>query len=371
MKRIYLDNNATTALDPRVLEAMLLDLRGGPANPSSVHFFGQKARAHLTEARGQIADFLQVKPHELVFTSGGTESLNMVLRGLFDKQAQGHIITTDIEHQCVYNTIKVLESRGCSVSYLKTGLYGAAKPEEVQAALRPDTRLIALTAVNGETGVKTDLNAIAKIAEGAGIPFVVDGVALLGKELFTIPAGVSAMGFSGHKLHAPKGIGLAFIRSQLKIPPLMTGGDQEGGKRPGTENMAGILGLAKAVTLLRDVLPGATKQMQTLRDHLEHSLKTRLGNVSINGEGERICNTSNLCFSGIDGETLLMHLDLSGIAVSHGSACASGALEPSRVLLNMGLAKEKARSSLRFSLSRETTREEIDQCIETICKLVH
>ncbi len=370
MRRIYLDNNATTPLDPRVLESMLADLYSVPANPSSVHFFGQEARARLAQARETIAAYLQVKPQELIFTSGGTESLNLILRGFFDASPPGHILTTDIEHSCVYNTVKALEGRGNPATYLKTGFFGAAKAEDVKAALKPDTRLIVLSAVNSETGVKTDLEAVAQVAKEAEIPLIVDGVALLGKERFTIPAGVAAMGFSGHKLHAPKGIGLAFIRPQLKIRPLFTGGDQEYAKRAGTENLAGILGLSRAISLLKEILPEATLRMETLRNRLEDGLKHRLGNVLINGEGPRVCNTANLCFPGIDGETLLMHLDRAGIAVSHGSACASGALEPSRVLLNMGLPRERARSSLRFSLSRLTTPEEIDLCIDAISSII-
>jgi cysteine desulfurase len=366
--RIYLDNNATTGVDPRVLEAMLIDLSPTPANPSSVHYFGQEARNRLAKARQTIAEFLQVKPTEILFTSGGTESLNMMLRGIL--QSPGHIISSNIEHSALFNTIDHLREKGSEVSYLPTGPSGRVNPQDVYESLRKDTRVIALGAVNSETGVKNDIESIAKIAQDAKVPFIVDGVALLGKELFTIPEGVSAMAFSGHKLHAPKGIGFCYLRSSLKFPSLLTGGDQEFSKRAGTENLSGILGLAKAVELLKTELPSATQRIQSLRDHLEAGLKQKIGNVLVNGTGPRICNTSNLAFPDIDGESLLIQLDLTGIAVSHGSACSSGALEPSRVLLNMGLNKKLAASSLRFSLSRWTTKEEIDRTIDTVSSLV-
>jgi cysteine desulfurase len=225
-------------------------------------------------------------------------------------------------------------------------------------------------AVNNETGVKTDIEAIAAIAQEHKIPFFVDAVALMGKEEFRIPTGVSAMAFSGHKFHAPKGIGFLMVRSSLKLAPLLIGGDQEYGKRAGTENLSGITGMATAIEILRTELPSASKRMEELRNKFEHELMQRLPDVSINGQGPRVVNTSNLAFQGVEGETLLTALDLAGIAVSHGSACASGALEPSRILLNMGCSKEVAASSIRFSLSRFTTQQEIEFCIEAIVKVV-
>jgi cysteine desulfurase len=365
MNRIYLDNNATTGVDPHVLEAMLVDLSLIPANPSAVHFFGQEAKQHLLFARQTIADFLKVKPSELIFTSGGTESLNTLLHSI-----KGHIITTNVEHSAVFNPIRLLESQSNPVTCVPVGSYGAAKPEQIEAAIRPDTRCIALTAVNNETGVKTDIESIAKIAKKADLFFIVDAVALLGKEPVTLFEGVSAMAFSGHKLHAPKGIGLTFLRAPHRIPPLLLGGDQEQGRRAGTENLSGILGLAAAIELLKTRQNDATQEMRRLRDRLERGLIDNLGNVLINGDGPRVVNTSNLSFAGVDGETLLLSLDLAGLAVSHGSACASGALEPSRVLLNMGYPRERVRSSLRFSLSRFTTEEEIDRTIDIITSIV-
>jgi cysteine desulfurase len=370
MQRIYLDNNATTGVDPRVLEAMLQELSMVPANPSSTHFFGREARHRLLRAREQIAHFLKVKPQEVIFTSGGTESLNLILRGAFEHFPKGAVISSNVEHASVFHTLEAFKKKGWQIHYLPVGPFGALNIEQLEKALDANTRFIVLGAVNSETGVKIDLEKIAKLALFAGIPLVIDGVALLGKELFDIPEGVSAMAFSGHKIHAPKGIGFAVIRSSFRFPSVFTGGEQEYSKRAGTENLSGIIGLAKAIELLSLELPSATAKMQALRDRLEQGLKEKFPSLLINGDGPRICNTSNLSFPGVDGENLLMSLDLAGIAASHGSACSSGALEPSRVLINMGVSTQLARSAIRFSLSRWTTDEEIKTCIETTSTLI-
>jgi cysteine desulfurase len=369
--KIYLDNNASTPLDLRVLAVIEEDLRNNYGNPSSSHSLGQESRKRLTQAKHSIAVFFKMKPSEIVFTSGGTEALNMVIRGLFQSNTTGHIVTSSVEHSCVYATVKAMEAAGTQATFLSPGLWGAVTFDAVKAALRPDTRLIALMAVNNETGVKTDIESIAALAEERGIPFLVDGVALLGKELFTIPSGISAICFSGHKLHAPKGIGLAIIRKSLKLTPLLTGGNQENGLRGGTENITGIVALAKAIELLNEELPLASQHMQKLRDHFEAVLLSKLPNVHINGQGPRVVNTSDLSFDGVEGETLLTALDMEGVAASHGSACASGALEPSRILLNMGIPREQARSSVRFSLSRFTTEQEIEDCLEIVIRVVN
>ncbi len=362
-ERVYLDNNASTAVDPLVLQATILALQAGQGNPSSIHAEGQTSRQMLLSARQTIASALQVKSKEIIFTSGGTEGLNTILRGVFQSYPTGHIITSNAEHASVYNTAQQL---GADVTFLPAGLWGAVSPDAVKAALKPSTRLIALMAVNNETGVKTDIESIAAIAKEAGVFFLVDGVALLGKETFSIPDGVSAMCFSGHKLHAPKGVGFLVWRSRMKVPPLLTGGNQESGLRAGTENLAGIVGLATAVAMLKDVLPEATERMERLRDRLERGVLSRVPSAAVNGQGPRVVNTANISFGNREGEVLLMNLDRKGIAVSHGSACSSGALEPSRILLNMGIPPEHARSSIRFSLCRYTTEEEIDRCIEAV-----
>ncbi len=368
--QIYLDNNATTLVDPRVVQAMVPFLSECYGNPSSMHWSGRQAQHHLMQARESIAAFFQVKPREILFTSSGTEGANMLIRGLFPTFS-GHIVTSSVEHACVYATVKKLEEKGCSATFISPGLHGAVTVDAVKAAVRPDTRCIVLMAVNNETGVKTDLAAIAEFAEAAHIPLLIDGVCWLGKERVFLPKGVSAAWFSGHKLHAPKGIGFAVVRRSVKIAPLLTGGEQEYGLRGGTENLPGIVALAEAVRLLSDELPTASLRMERLRNKLEQTLRSELPGTVINGEGQRVCNTTNLAFEGIDGETLIMLLDRQGLAVSHGSACSSGALEPSRALLNMGIPLERARSSIRFSLSRFTKEEEIDEAIRIILHIIH
>jgi cysteine desulfurase len=364
--KIYLDNNATTGLDARVLEAMLSELSPVPSNPSSSHYFGQEAKRRLQSARDLIAHFFNVKSHEVIFTSGGTEAINLLLRGF---EMSGHAITSDVEHSCVYHTMDELRKKGLDVSFLQAGLHGAVQPEQVEQAIRADTRFIVLMAVNNETGVKLDIDAIAQIAQKASIPLIVDGVAWLGKEQFTLHPGISAICFSAHKFHGPKGVGFAIVRPPIKIHPLLTGGQQEFSLRPGTENLAGIIGMAKAIELLNVELPEATHRMAMLRDRLEQGLIEQAAAV-VNGTGSRICNTSNLCFPDVGGEDLLIGLDMAGIAVSHGSACSAGALEPSRILLNMGIPHKLARSAIRLSLSRNTTLDEIDRAIAMIATLV-
>lgn len=371
MRKIYLDNNATTPLDPRVIETMQEALVSLPLNPSSTHTFGQEAKQLLTKARDSLAHALHVKPHHLIFTSGGTEALNFLLRGFYALAPGCHILSSDVEHPAVLETLRLLEkNQSASVSYLPAGLWGAIRPHQIEEALTPSTRLITLTAANNITGVETDLTAIAALAQKHSIPFVVDGVQLLGKKSFHIPAGVSAMAFSAHKLHGPTGTGLALLQTRDKLPPLIVGGPQEEGRRAGTHNLPGIVGFAKAAALLASELPTATERMRHLRDRLTEGLLHNLGNIVVHGQGPRLCNTVHIGFPGIDGETLLMQLDLAGIAASHGSACASGGLEPSPTLLKMGIPQSLVRSSLRFSLSRLNTEEEVERAIEIITGLV-
>ncbi|SCA62981.1 Cysteine desulfurase IscS [Chlamydiales bacterium SCGC AG-110-M15] len=369
-KDIYLDNNASTCIDARVADKLKKFLELRQANPSSVHRRGQAIRQVLIESRDEIADFLGVKPKEIIFTSGGTEALNIAIRGFIGPDCKGHIISSDVEHPAVFNTLKALESLGCDVTYLPAGMHGAVTAEQVKEAIRPDTRLLTLMAVNNETGVKTDILEIASLTKSHSIPFVVDAVALMGKESFTIPDGVSAMCFSGHKFHAPQGTGFLFLRAKTKICCHTTGGGHENNKRSGTENMLGIVGLAEATRILREELPEASQRMQDLRDRLEKGIMESLEGVSINGTGPRTPNTSNLSFEGVEGESLLMNLDQRGILASHGSACSSGALQASRILMNMGIEKKLASSAIRFSLSRMTREEDITYCTKTVVDIV-
>lgn len=365
MERIYLDNNATTALSPQVIEAMVEELAGPASNPSSQHFFGQKARQKLLRARESVAEFFGSRPQDVLFTSGGTEAMNTLIRSAALHCPKGQIITSTIEHSCITATLNGLAKEGWEILSLSPGEKGFIDGSQVKEALSEKTRFIVLSAVNNETGVKCPISAIGRLARDWEIPFLVDGVAWLGKEEFNLHPGIAGIGFSAHKIHGPKGIGLAIIRPDFRLSPILTGGPQEYGKRAGTENLAGILGAAAAVAELRTALPDAAMRMHNLRDVLEKGLISRCGAL-VNGTGERISNTLNAAFPGIDGETLLIQLDQAGIAASHGSACSAGAMEPSHVLLHMDLSRDRVRSSLRFSLSRYTTQNEIDRCIEII-----
>lgn len=363
---IYLDNNATTFLDPCVLEELQLFLKRPLGNPSSIHFHGQKARGLLASLLHETAQFFGCKANEVIFTSGATEALNMAIKSAPHKS---HIITSSLEHSAV---LEPLKQTGCLITSLDPlpGL-GAIEASQVEAALRSDTSMIVLMAANNETGIKTDIEAIAKIAQAHNLLFVVDGVALLGKEPISWPSGVSSLCFSGHKIHAPQGIGLAILKKSPKWRPLLTGGPQQYGMRGGTENLFGIVGMTKALTLLKNCEVQASK-MAALRSLLEEGIVQNLSDILIHGKNaNRVSNVSNMAFLGVDAETLLMKLDLEKVCVSHGSACSSGALEPSRVLLNMGVPQKVARASIRFSLSRFTTQEEILRTIEIVTDTVN
>lgn len=337
---------------------MLLDLQGPPANPSSTHSFGRAARKLLEEARAQVATFFGVRSEDVVFTSGGTESMNLALRGW----PKGSVLTTKIEHSSIYNTVQ-------EAHFINVGLWGAPTAEEVAAAIRPETQAIVLSAANGETGVKLDVAEVAAVASKRNIPFIVDAVALIGKEPFEWPQGVVGVTVSAHKFHGPKGVGALVLRPGFKLTPHITGGPQERGFRAGSENLAGILGLAEALRIVKEEQNAIMQHLLDLRSHFECELLRALPDVMVNGLGPRVANVANLAFLGCDGETLLMQLDMAGIAVSHGSACASGALEPSRVLLGMGIERKIARSSIRFSFGRTNTREEVDRVVERLVVL--
>lgn len=351
---IYFDNNATTPLSPEVLTAFQEALAHF-GNPSSTHSFGQTANNLITKARRTIASFLHCDPHEIYFNSGATEGLNFLIKG-FTKP--GHVITSSIEHPCVHAQFE----KHPNATHLSPKEDGVLTVQQVADSIRPDTTLICLMAANNETGVINEWVEIAHLAEKHAIPFIVDGVALLGKAPFTIPKGVTGMAFSGHKIHAPKGVGFTFLRKGSKIAPLIIGGGQERSLRGGTENVPAIWALAKAMELLNID--------SSLRDYFELKLRENLPDVLINGLGPRVSNVSNVSFPGADGESLLRNLDLNGIAVSHGSACSSGALEPSRVLLNMRLPPSRVRSSVRFSFSRYNTQQEVDSALTLLTSLL-
>ncbi len=355
--KIYFDNNATTPLVKEVLEAMYYDFDGIPRNPSSVTSYGREARAHIIAARREIAEFFGIAPEEIIFTSGGTESNHLLIQGFYQKKP-GSIITTAIEHASALEPIKRLTK---DIVYLPVDEKGAPSPSLVEKAITSKTSFIFLSGANNETGVKIDLEEIASIAYKMKVPLLIDGVALLGKGLFTpLPLGVSGISFSSHKCHGPKGIGIAIVRLPHRISPLFIGGHQERDMRAGTENLAGIIGSAKALSLIKKE---TIEYVESLRNYFEHRLFEEIPSIAINGTDPRSTNVSNIYFPEVDAETLLLNLDKRGVITSLGSACSSGTLEPSHVLLGMGLGKERALSSLRFSFSRLNTKEEVEKCL--------
>lgn len=364
---IYLDNNATTLLDPVVQKYMSL-FPQKPLNPSSIHFLGREAKKILTQAKDTIASVLNVPAATLYFTSGGTESMNMLIKGLYP--GTGSILSTNVEHSCVYETLKDLQKVGVNIDYAPVDFEGAPTIESIKAHLKKETTMMVFSAVYSETGAKLDLEQIAQLAMEHGITFVVDGVALLGKERFIFYPGIAAMGFSSHKLHGPKGVGLVYVASHATCKPLLLGGPQEKGLRAGTENLEGIYGFSKATELLLQELPSATQKISLLQTLFEKILLEELPDIEINGTGSRLCTTSNIYFPNVEAETLLIALDRQGICASAGSACSSGALEPSRVLLNMGYSRKRAKSSVRFSFSRFNTQEEIKHAAYIIAEIV-
>jgi cysteine desulfurase len=368
--RVYLDNNAATLPDPRVVEAYQYALKTCWANPGSSHREGQHAKGLLEEARARIARRFDVSPRQIIFFSSATEGLNTFLRGFIDRSSRGRIVTTNVEHAAVWQCCRRLETEGCDVTFLSVGPQGAPSPEAVEKALSGPVSALALMSVNNETGVVTDIEACAAIARERKIPFLVDAVAQLGKLPFVLLPGISAACFSAYKIHAPCGTGFAVVQPNVPFLPLIEGGGQEFGKRSGTENVPSIYACSVALDLIVSEMEESSKKMRELRDIFERKVFASISGVQINGEGPRVCNTSNLAFDGIQGEELLIQLDLFGVAASHGAACSSGALTPSRVLLEMGYSQKRAASSVRFSLGKFTTEDEIDEAVRMICKAV-
>ena len=367
MRRIYLDANATTPLLAEVLEAMRPFLLERFGNASSIHQEGQYARSAVEQARAGVARLLGCRAAEVVFTSGGTESDNLAIFG--SVRAGDHVITSTVEHHAVLHAVERLRERGIEVDFLPVDQQGVLAAEEVRKALRPNTRLISVMVANNETGVLQPVSAIGKIAAEAGVRFHVDAVQAAGK----LPLAVDDLGchlltISGHKMHGPQGTGALFVRRGTRLEPLFAGGAHERQRRAGTENVAGIVGLGKAAECAMEALNrGAAEQMGALRDRLEAGLLAQCTDCGVNGGGTaRVPNTTNLWFDHLEGEALVIGLDLKGLAVSSGAACSSGANDPSHVLDAMGLSSERARSSVRLSLHRHTTEEEIAQTIALV-----
>jgi cysteine desulfurase len=372
-ERIYLDNSATTRMDELVLETMLPCFRDNFGNASSVHLFGQEARAAVEDARRSVADLLGADTREIVFTSGGTESDNAALWGIFRSAARSgnHIITTKIEHPAILATCKALENSGAEISYIPVNSSGRVDPEAIEAAIRENTILISVMHANNETGVIQPIEEIGEISRKRSIPFHTDAVQSIGK----IPAkvrelNVDLLSLSGHKIHGPKGIGVLYIRKGTRITPFMTGGSHERKRRAGTENVPAIAGLGAAARLAGERMPEIQTRIARLRDRLEKETMARIPGVRINGHAARLPNISNLSFDGLEGEAAVIALDLEGIALSTGSACSSGSLDPSHVLIAMGLRPEVVQSSLRFSLCYFNTEEEIDRTLEKLEAIV-
>jgi len=361
MRRVYFDNNATTPVLPEVLEAMQPYFSEHFGNASSIHHHGQETRAAVERARESVAGLLGCRPSEIVFTSGGTEGDNLAIFGL--THPGDHIISSTIEHHAVLNSCKRLESLGCEVTRVPVDGRGLVDPDDVKRALRPHTKLITIMMANNETGVLQPVEAIGKIAREAEAHFHTDVVQAAGKVQIDVKQiGCSALSISGHKMHAPQGIGALYVRKGTMLQPLFYGGSHERSRRAGTENVPGIIGLGKAAELAKRALDrGDLLQMAILRDRIEQVLLADIEAAGANGDGApRVPNTANIYFDYLEGEALVIALDLKGLAVSTGAACSSGAIEPSHVLTAMGLPPERARGSIRFSLGKQNTSEEVD-----------
>jgi cysteine desulfurase len=374
MKGIYMDNAATTRVTKPVLEAMLPYLGEVYGNPSSIHSFGREARKAVEAARRQVADAIGASTNEIFFTGCGTESDNWAIRGAaYARREKGkHIITSAIEHHAVLHTCMQLEKEGFEVTYLPVDGDGLLRPYDLEEAIRPDTTLVTIMAANNEIGTIEPIEELAEIARAHGVLFHTDAVQAIGSIKFDVhKMGIDMLSLSGHKFHAPKGIGALYVRSGLRIERLMNGGAQERNQRPGTENLAGIAGLGKAIELATANLERHNEYLAGLRDRLIDRILTEIPDTRLNGaREERLPGNVNISFRYIEGEALLLSLDLKGIAGSSGSACTSGSLDPSHVLLAIGLPHEIAHGSLRLSLSEENTAEECDYAVDALKEIV-
>jgi cysteine desulfurase len=375
MDRLYLDHNATTPLHPEVLAAMIPYLAERFGNPSSLHAWGRAARQALEASRAAIARGLNVADKDtIVFTSGGTEADNLALLGIVTaQQAKGrHIIISAVEHHAVLHAASCLARQGFDVTRLRVDGEGLLDPEEVRRAIRPDTVLVSLMHGNNETGVLFPIAQVGRICREANITFHTDAVQSFGKLSLDVGALlVDLLSLSAHKVHGPKGVGALYVRRGTKMQPLLHGGAQERSRRAGTENVAGAVGFAKATELFLTDLEGTAKRLAGLRDRLEQGLVGALSGVTRNGHPtERLPQTTNLAFAGVEAESLILALDLQGVGVSSGAACASGSLEPSHVLAAMGLPPSRAESSIRFSMGPGTTMEEIDHVLRVLPPIV-
>ena len=373
MRRFYFDHNATTPVSQSVLEVLVAALLEVPGNASSIHQDGQLARQRLEASRREVAVLLGCEPKELVFTSGGTEADNLAILGAvnavvtpFDK----HVITTQIEHPAVLNTCRELYPSGVKLTLVPPRPDGVVDPEDIRRAMRPETVLVSVMHANNELGVIQPIAEIAKIAHAAGVAMHSDGVQAAGK----VPVNVEALdvdlySISGHKFYSTKGVGALYVRNGTKLRPIQFGGKHERERRAGTENVPGAVAMGKAAAIVHSTLPLEPDRVAALRDRLETGILARVPDTGVNGAGvARTPNTTNIYFDGLEGEAMVISLDLKGFAVSSGSACSSGAVEPSHVLLAMGLPKDRARASVRFSLGASNDEAQVDALIEAVAE---
>jgi cysteine desulfurase len=371
LRRVYFDNNATTPVLPEVLEAMRPYFNERFGNASSIHHHGQETRAAVERARESVAALLGCRASEVVFTSGGTEADNLAIFGLVNPG--DHLITSTIEHHAVLNSGKRLREMGCEVTCVPVDSQGLVAPDEVRRALRPNTRLITIMMANNETGVLQPVEEIGRIAAEADVYFHTDAVQAAGKVPLDVKRiGCDLLSISGHKMHAPQGIGALYVRKGTLLQPLFYGGSHERSRRAGTENVPAIVALGKAAEIaLRGLSDGSAQQLSDLRDRLQAGVLAAINAAAVNGrEVPRVPNTANIYFDYIEGEALVIALDLKGLAVSTGAACSSGAIEPSHVLTAMGLPPERARASIRFSLGKQNTAEEVDLALVLVPQAV-
>ena len=375
MKEIYFDYNATTPLDPRVFDAMIPFLKDMYHNPSSLYKNSKVTKSAIESSREKLALLIGASPKEIVLTGGGSEADNHAIKGAaFSLRGKGkkHIITSSIEHHAVLNTCKFLEKIGFEVTYLPVDKYGIVDPESVREAIRDDTILISIMFANNEIGTIEPIKEIAEISHENGILFHTDAVQAAGKIPINVKdLEVDMLSMSAHKFYGPKGVGALYIRKKLRIDPLIHGGMQERGKRAGTENIAGIVGAGKAAEIAINELAVEKEKIKPLRDKLERELQKRIPDILINGHPEkRLFNTLNIAVKYVEGEGILTFLDFEGISVSSGSACASGSLDPSHVLLAIGVPVEHAHGSLRFSLGKYNTEDDVNKLIEVLPGIV-
>ena len=372
--RVYMDNGATTRVTEPVMAAMQPYFCEIYGNPSSVHGFGREARKAVEAARAQVAKAIGAQPREIYFTGCGTEADNWALRGAaYANIKKGkHIITTNFEHHAILHTCKQLEKEGFEVTYMPVDHDGLITPEQLEAAIRPDTVLVSVMYANNEVGTIEPIPELAAVAKAHGVLFHTDAVQAIGHVPIDVKAqNIDMLSMSGHKFHAPKGIGALYVRQGVRLERLMQGGAQERGQRPGTENLAGIVGIGKAIELATEDVEGRAEKMAAIRDHMIDRIMKEIPHVQLNGHPtKRMCGNINVSFYFVESESILLHLDFKGIAASSGSACTSGSLDPSHVLLAIGVSHEHANGSVRLSLCEENTLEEADYVVDNLVAIV-